>query len=67
MPARRHAVTKRRQPSKAVMTRTMKAIARKRACISCGKQNALSKVAVGTDGLLWRTCHYCAKKVWAGE
>jgi hypothetical protein len=49
------------------MTRTMRAVARKRACCSCGKQNALSKVAVGTDGLLWRTCHYCAKKVWAGE
>jgi hypothetical protein len=49
------------------MTRAMKAIARKRACCSCGKQNALSKVAVGTDGLLWRTCRYCAMKVWAGE
>jgi hypothetical protein len=67
MLARRPTITKRRQPSKAVMTRTMRAVARKRACCSCGKQNALSKIAVGTDGLLWRTCRYCAMKVWAGE
>ena len=57
----------RRQPPKAAMTRTMKAIARKRTCSHCLKQNALGRVKIERDGMRWRTCRLCGTKVWAGE
>jgi len=56
----------RRQPTKAAMTATMKAIARKRTCSRCLKQNALGKKLPDKLGMLWRTCRYCGTKVWEG-
>lgn len=49
------------------MTATMRAIARKRTCPQCLRQNSLSKANVGGDGTLWRTCRYCGTKAWATE
>ena len=48
------------------MTRTMKAVARKRICTHCFRQNALGKKLPDKLGMLWRTCRYCGTKVWEG-
>jgi len=58
---------KRRQPTKEQMTATMKAIARKRTCPHCLRQNALGAKRPDRYRLWWRQCRYCGTRTWADE